>query len=500
MTPDAKPKKRWTKWRIFRWTLSLLILAFLGWVGFLLIVRQFTLEKNKKLLAEAISETERNDPRWRWEEIDADREPIPDERNSALILTEIRESLPKVVSYGDRLEAKRSDGELLLDQVEPNRLPDAEDRILLNRVLDQERTALNRALKLVNFPQGRHKFQLPNNPLEVRVNYANGTRYVFQLLSLEAEARTLLSDTDEALRCVRAILNSADSLRDENFLVSHLIRMRGRAVAVSRTNRMLALGAPQHELAELQAHFEREMKEEILRIVVRGVRAVNNDVFEKMEAGKLTLDDFSAVDRGTPNRKSQDTWDQFIQWRYDPYVYQNHAVYLRWCNQILAIDDLPWESRQIAFDQLPDIPLSFETALAYLLQSGFSGIPAAIHRDQARVRCVVVGIACERYRQKFGRWPATLESVPRDLLPELPTDPYDGQPLRYKHLDDGVVVYTLGPNLIDDGGKLRTRNMVMSQPHDIGFRLWHPEKRGLPAIEKRELLPIPALLDGPQEN
>jgi hypothetical protein len=37
-------------------------------------------------------------------------------------------------------------------------------------------------------------------------------------------------------------------------------------------------------------------------------------------------------------------------------------------------------------------------------------------------------------------------------LPKIPTDIFDGQPLRYGRLERGYVVYSVGPDRLDDGG------------------------------------------------
>lgn len=57
-------------------------------------------------------------------------------------------------------------------------------------------------------------------------------------------------------------------------------------------------------------------------------------------------------------------------------------------------------------------------------------------------------------------------------------DPFDGKPLRYRRLTDGVVVYSVGSNLSDDGGDLTVPPGGMTDPLDIGFRLWDVARRG----------------------
>jgi hypothetical protein len=100
----------------------------------------------------------------------------------------------------------------------------------------------------------------------------------------------------------------------------------------------------------------------------------------------------------------------------------------------------------------------------------------AYRRQQASLRCAVAAVAAERYRRDHGAWPATLDALTPDYLKPVPTDPYDGQPLRYKRLPDGAVVYSVGPDKKDDGGA-RNRTNARAEGTDYPFRLWDVDKR-----------------------
>jgi hypothetical protein len=63
----------------------------------------------------------------------------------------------------------------------------------------------------------------------------------------------------------------------------------------------------------------------------------------------------------------------------------------------------------------------------------------------ARLRCAVTGLAVEKYRLANARLP---DELPNPAL----LDPFDGQPLRYKKLAKGYVVYSVGEDGKDDGG------------------------------------------------
>src|SRR5262249_23126629 len=81
-------------------------------------------------------------------------------------------------------------------------------------------------------------------------------------------------------------------------------------------------------------------------------------------------------------------------------------------------------------------------------------IGAAFHRNLARLRTMIAALAVERFRIKYGDWPGALADVAPSPLPASWTDPFDGAPLRYRRRFDGVVIYSVGADGKDDGGKL----------------------------------------------
>ena len=82
-------------------------------------------------------------------------------------------------------------------------------------------------------------------------------------------------------------------------------------------------------------------------------------------------------------------------------------------------------------------------------------LPALIAREEAQRRLLITAIALERYRGKHGVYPATLASLAPEFVKTVPVDFMDGKPLRYRLTDDGhFVLYSVGLDCVDDGGKL----------------------------------------------
>jgi hypothetical protein len=118
----------------------------------------------------------------------------------------------------------------------------------------------------------------------------------------------------------------------------------------------------------------------------------------------------------------------------------------------------------------------------------------AFHRHRAELRCAAVMVAVERYRRATNRWPDALIDLVPAYLPSVPLDPFAGTPLHYRRLDDGVVIYSFGPDGKDNGGNLDEPDEPFELIHrwkkatdegtDLGFRLWDvPQRRQLPKRE-----------------
>ncbi len=99
-------------------------------------------------------------------------------------------------------------------------------------------------------------------------------------------------------------------------------------------------------------------------------------------------------------------------------------------------------------------------ALILLVVAGGLAGAAALRRP-ALVRAFdaleSVGLALEEFRAAQGRYPDRLEELVPDVLAELPRDPFDpaGGPLRYGHAEGAVLLYSLGPDRLDQRGTPR---------------------------------------------
>ena len=124
-------------------------------------------------------------------------------------------------------------------------------------------------------------------------------------------------------------------------------------------------------------------------------------------------------------------------------------------NDFMETTRLPLHRRQEAADAI-DARLKSVSKIHILLPAvmpPLSRITTIDLRAIAGLRSAQVALAVQRYRLAVGRLPDTLADLVPTYLEAVPQDPFDGNELRYKKLEPGFVVYSIGQDLSDDGGK-----------------------------------------------
>jgi hypothetical protein len=93
-------------------------------------------------------------------------------------------------------------------------------------------------------------------------------------------------------------------------------------------------------------------------------------------------------------------------------------------------------------------------------------------RSVANHRVASALVAATKQRLETGTVPATLDEYTGTLLPPASRDPFTAdQPLVMKQTDDGIVVYSIGPDGQDDGGPVAPGADKVEGNDDIGLRM-----------------------------
>jgi hypothetical protein len=70
------------------------------------------------------------------------------------------------------------------------------------------------------------------------------------------------------------------------------------------------------------------------------------------------------------------------------------------------------------------------------------------------LRLLQLELALRMYMQQHERYPKALDELAPNTLATLPLDPFSGKPFLYRMSGNSYVLYSVGPNGIDDGGVL----------------------------------------------
>jgi hypothetical protein len=466
-SPPTRRRRR-LPWRL----LAVLVLVA---VGVPALAWAYTSWRTAVEVAAALAETDQLDPRWRLADVLADRPALADAENSALQTAKVMKVLdaPAVQVSDAVYECARGLGPTVA------LTPDL--HASLREALEKHPEALIEARKLRTLPHGRPQTKYAADFISTRITAIRNAREVCTLLHCDVFVNADEDEFDAALQSAHAMLNAARSLGDEVFAMAFLVRLSCLNLTIDAVERVLAQGvASGDRLAEVQEAFQAELAESALLNALRGERGGLDQAIQLLDEGKLSPA-LTAVLTGMPRPPGAGRW---LQDRMPSRMRVDRAAFLRRMNALVELARLPVERQAREIDrvakQLEESPAPF----LRLQRSLRSALPANL-RLHANLRCTVAALAAERYRLKHGVWPKSLDAlVEAGLLPAVPRDPYDGEPLRTQYAGGNLVIYSIGRDHIDNGGTIQRylENVIgrFEPPEgtDLGVRLWEPSRRG----------------------
>ncbi|MBC8871137.1 MAG: hypothetical protein H8E44_17055 [Planctomycetes bacterium] len=267
-----------------------------------------------------------------------------------------------------------------------------------------------------------------------------------RMLSLEAHVRAHRGDAHGAAESVHAINMLGKSLEREPVMVSQLVRIAVGGVSTDLFRRLL----PHVEFsdADLQrlskdyrtARYNEGFRRSLLGERTIGIQAFLNPAGDEALGGELGP---AAGHMLHLNR------------------HEDLCQYLALMEKMLAAAQKPTpqarkELAQVKQDlaAVTSSPLNrVRYPLSTLLLPALDAALEAAARANGLNDSAMTAIAIERYRRDRGRIPDDLQQLVPDFLPAVPTDPYDGKPIRYVVKEDEYLIYCIGRDDVDDGGQ-----------------------------------------------
>jgi hypothetical protein len=419
---------------------------------------------DEHLLA-AVARLDGVDPRWRFAALEEDRAQVPDDKNAAPLV--LKAALIPQPWRGPDLDPLR-------ERLRAGTL-DENPRAKLSTL----GATLDVARKLAGFSRGRHAVAWNiDDPLLTELPHLAATDMVVGWLALDAAARAGEGHVDEALVSVRAALVAAHAIGDEPMLVSQMRRLQWQYDCAQALQESLRRGqGTDGPLFAVQTALADEAAAPMLLTAARAERAGLHGLMTALAKGELTRADPDLL--GVLRAAAVSRILGSVRLRKRESLEATHAWLLEHTTKLVEIADMPPEAQLSPLTKLAATAEQAPPGGAVMAK----GLPLVeiwrtCQQAQAMLRCAVVAVAMERYRLANGRWPDKVDEVVPKYLTKVPADPYDGKPLRYARHKDVVVVYAIGPDGKDDGGKPDELNHFdKKEGFDVGFRLWNVEAR-----------------------
>jgi hypothetical protein len=459
-------RRRWGRWAVLAVVLAL-ALPVLAVTGAYLFERHHA----EQALEESISATDQLEKGWRLEEIEQRRALLPAEQNAAIHIKAAAACLPNPIQWPQEKELTDFEAGPPQCRLDPQFIGP------LRQAVEPVLPALAHIKKAVPLKTGRTPVQWTPDYISTSVVHVQEMRCLGAFLHYLALLQIEDGDRDKGWQTTLMILAVGRSQGEEPNTITHLVRMALRHLTVSNLERCLAQGKMSDEvLAEGQRQLAEEAAEPLLLYTMRAERAGMHHLLTNLEAGKCdpaTLSVFGSKERNIPEEV------EFLlagnTFRHD------HAWLLNHMNERVFASQLSPRQQLQRCKELDEVLREAPPIARLLICSGTKLAEASV-RTVVLLDCARAGIGAERFRLQKGSWPASLdEVVAAGLLDKVPTDPYDGQPLRSRKTKDGVVVYAVGPKRDYAGDALDEGKEFDASTIRYEFRLWDEARRGQPA-------------------
>jgi hypothetical protein len=386
---------------------------------------------------------------------------VPEEENAALKMAEV---FALMTNYNDR----RS------NEVDSIKFPQRKDTLtqeqleLLAGYCAMNSNALTQAGEAVKFPRCRYPMDLSWGAATLLPHLAK-----LKAMSRAAEFQSLL-DTNESPFDISTIIGMAHTLDNEPVIISKLVRIAMLNMAEITLERRLNVGtlddAKMNQLSEL---FAEAAKTNQMANGLIGERAAFMRYFRMSyaEIKKLSddSDENSSEQSGPPLPGSQ----PFI-FRLTGFFERDQRFYLQAMETNISLAEIfPKNISTITNveEQISQTSRHNYYILSSMLLPALGNTIIKEANGLAQVRSAQTALAVERFRLAYGKLPEKLDELVPQFLSAVPTDPFDGQPLRYHLLEKGYVIYSIGSDGEDNGGRERPMSVKSTDKthYDITF-------------------------------
>ena len=406
-----------------------------------------------------------------FEEIEQLRKEIPDEINGALLLTDLTDDLKAMgeqrwdVDRGVLIFGHDDDSKHGFFQGIPRFRVDASRAFLAER-----RDLIEKLLVLRDRPTGRYDFEVGATAIHTLIPQMPTARLAGKLAYLESMVALFDGDLSRAIDATRVLASISGTLNEHPTVIGRFVQNAIDALtkrAVENTLRAIEPDEP--TLRALTAVIDRRLAACTMKWALLGERAFFLATCEDVAAGRLSMMQLSTGGAVVPSLR---VLPDFL-------ILQNKTTGVEMLTRLVEATDDPPALMKAANGidaEVPKLPIT--QFIVRTLMPSLSRAVTLHLRLTSELQCARLGLAAERFRMNTGRLPVSLDELVPDYVDEIPSDPFDGAAMRFAQTDQGIVIYSVDEDLVDDGG-LVERQSQKPYVRDSGFRLFKPQHRGV---------------------
>lgn len=276
-----------------------------------------------------------------------------------------------------------------------------------------------------------------------------------ELLPLRAGARVLALDSicsaadgdrERAIKDISAMFGMAEHIRSESLLISLLVGIVVDRLAIDSLQVVLASTHLPVEKLPPQWVSDDVPYRTLFRRALRTEEALRLSAFTQVGEGQCTPGEIAAAAAGGDSPGTQYARSN-VALGYRVFLLADDlTAHMRFTADIDTIAYRPyWQAR----DRMQEYDLQMQShpggLMTAILMPALSQVTQHVAVAEARRGTARLGLALYRYRTQRGRFPEKLGDIAPEFIAVVPTDPFDGAPLKFKQAGQVAVVYSIGP-------------------------------------------------------
>ncbi len=321
--------------------------------------------------------------------------------------------------------------------------------------------ALDGLMTIHNLEPGRFKITYNGTAQERMATFTETSppiQSLTQLLFLDATLKLIDGDTEAAAAILPTLFDVVSPLTEEPSFMAHL---RQTSTAIRILASILRVGTLDAKtLQQLDNTLSKYLKLHSMKWALWSDRALYIYLFDQTNEAIGFLDAVFSITKRGSRQQGLEMFGWVIEAGDDP------AKLLAAKNKL-----------QLELSTFGDIHMYANMLLTPVLKSITYHLICVAEIQAARI-----GIAAERFRLSKGEFPLTLDQLVPIYLTEIPDDPFDHAKMKIKKIDNGLIIYSVGEDGIDNGGQVVPRKGE-KRPLDRGFLLLNKSSRGLVVID-----------------